>query len=484
MPKKPSTGFIVILGIAALVFAAAMLQPRQLASAWWKVKFFFLERYREFQIGQNLKTIDRLVENAPRVEIPAGAPLNLLLVSIDTCRSDRLGCYGCPDPTTPNIDSLAAKGARFSSVVCSAPVTLPSHATIMTSLYPPTHGVRDNGSFRLDESFLTLAEILKQNGFATGAVVGSFVLDHRFGLGQGFDYYHDTFRKPGSYRFLHSRWQGHKVDIFESAADEVTLEALRWLSANREKRFFLFVHYYDPHEPYTPPRAYRDKFPSSPYNGEVSFVDGCLSRLFRYLEKTGLSGDTLISITGDHGESLGEHGYTGHADVVYDEVLLVPWVIADPREKMPGHVIARQVSSVDIMPTLLDLLSLPIPDGLQGRSRLPLLSGEIGGGEEISYSETLFPFLRGGQDEIYCLRTPRWKLIRRIAGNGRQTESFFDLASPGDENADVSSRYPEEAGFLSRRLDEYRKLEPEKRFQRMIGVEDDTRKKLKALGYL
>jgi len=483
--KRPiSIRSIIIIGAIILLFTAAIRWPREIITAWGRLKHTIVKKYYDFQTDRNMGKIENLIDNASPSEPREDSGLNLLFIIIDTCRSDRLSCYGYPEITTPNIDSLAESGTRFSTVVSQAPVTMPSHCSIFTSLYPPTHGVRDNGSFKLNESFNTMAEILQRNGYMTGAVVGSFVLDSRFGLDQGFNHYHDTFKKPGSPRFHNGRWQGHDIDIFESSADEVTLEALRWLDEHRRTKSFLFLNYYDPHEPCTPPSRFMKAFPGNPYNGEVAFVDECISYIIRYLEKSGLADNTMIVITADHGESLGEHDYTGHADVLYDQVLLVPWIIYDPRRTATSRSIDRQVNSVDIMPTVLDLLGIKVPEGIHGVSRANLMDKEPTGVEETSYAETLFPLLRGGEAEIHTLRTPTWKLVRYIKADGGERNLLFNLIEDRDETLDLIDRYPDIAGWLSEELDKYRRLDSPERFNQMTPVNGETRKKLKALGYI
>jgi arylsulfatase A-like enzyme len=336
----------------------------------------------------------------------------------------------------------------------------------------------------LDKSFTTLAEVLQKNGYSTGAVVGSFVLDRRFGLDQGFDFYHDTFKKPGSPRFYHGQWQGHDIDIFESTADEVTLEALRWIHEQWQNKFFLFLHYMDPHAPYTPPDRFLKAFPENPYYGEVAFVDECVSYIIRYLKKSGLSDNTLIIITADHGESLGEHDYMGHAYVLYDQVLRIPLVVKDPSGNLSPGYHSFQINSIDIMPSLLDLLSIPIPPDVQGKSFLPLLSTEKKRSDKFSYSETLMPSLRQGKAEMYSLRDRTWKLINYVFPKGGEKSFLYDLSTDRKELVDMANRRPDVVKDMSEKLLNFRKLESYHRFRHMIPADRETVEKLKALGYI
>jgi arylsulfatase A-like enzyme len=265
----------------------------------------------------------------------------------------------------------------------------------------------------LPDSAVTLAKIFKENGYVTADVVGSFVLDQQFGLAQGFDYYNDRFKKRGP--LSKDKWQGHKVGIFERTADEVTLEALNWLEGNSRGPFFLWVHYYDPHWSYIPPPEWHGQNLKDNYLGEIKFVDHCIGYLLDYLDNSDLSDKTMIVITSDHGEGLGEHDYSNHGEHLYDQELLVPLVVKDPSGNLSPGDSSFQINSIDIMPSILDLLSMPIPPDIQGKSFLPLLSGENKISDEFSYPETLMPYLRKGKAEMYsllCLCHPLSELIQ------------------------------------------------------------------------
>ena len=481
---KISPAFLVTLGIIFTVFLFFMLQPRRIINLSGRLADFFREKSWELKTARNFKEIEQRAAAPRGRKMPPGEKPSLIFIIIDTCRPDRLGCYGYEKKVSPAIDALARDGILFSSVVCQAPITMPSHASIMTALYPPAHGVRDNGRFRLDESFPTLAEMLKRAGYVTGAVVGSFVLDSRFGLDQGFDFYGDTFAKPASRRLCRAGWQGHEVGIFERSAEEVTLEALRWLEECPEQPFFLFIHYYDPHQPLCPPRRYRERFPENPYDGEIAFVDDCLGYLVRYLENSGLAENALLVVTSDHGESLGEHGYRGHAGVLYEQTLLIPWIIRDPQTSDPGKVIRQQVESVDILPTTLEMLGIFPPPDIHGKSRASLLKAGSKTGNAFSYSETLFPRLRGGRSELYSLRSPAWKLIRAVSPEGEIKHSLYHLEQDPSESVDLASRRPEKLAQLSAQLEKFKKFEISPRFRYMISMDAETKNKLRALGYI
>jgi arylsulfatase A-like enzyme/Tfp pilus assembly protein PilF len=286
---------------------------------------------------------------------------NLLLVTIDTLRADRVGAYG-GGTLTPTLDALASRGVRFARAYAQAPMTLPAHASILTGLVPPAHGVRNNGTFRLGPPHQTLADLLRQAGYRTGAFVGAFVLDARFGLNSGFDVYDDrcgTETGPLTFGFA------------ERPADRVLEAAGRWiLDSPAPRPWFAWVHLFDPHAPYRAP----EMLAADPYDSEVAFTDKQLGRFVERLRGAGHLDRTLVVALADHGESLGEHGEATHGLFAYDATLHVPFVMAGPG--ISQQVITARVSEVDVLPTVLDLLGIPEPPALQGRSLLGVMNGE------------------------------------------------------------------------------------------------------------
>ena len=278
---------------------------------------------------------------------PKGKDYNLLLITVDTLRADHVGCYGYRQIKTPTLDALAAQGVIFTKAITPAPLTLPAHSSIMTGQYPIQHGVRNNGNFVLGKGAHTLAEIMRENGYRTGACVGAFVLDSIFGLNQGFDFYEDRFPARG---------KPMEVLYNDRKAGEVTHIGLNWLEKNRGKKFFLWLHYFDPHATYSPPAPFAEEYQKCPYDGEIAYTDQCIGDLFKGLERLGLSKRTIIILTADHGESLGEHGEATHAIFIYDATLRVPLIIKGPEGVFPkGKSIPALVSNMDILPTVLDL---------------------------------------------------------------------------------------------------------------------------------
>lgn len=285
----------------------------------------------------------------------------VVLVTIDTLRADRLGCYGAEGAHTPNVDTLAASGVRFETAISRVPLTLPAHASLMTALDPPQHGVRHNSIHRLADDLPTLAESLRGSGFATAAFVGALVLDRRFGLARGFDVYDDDV----------GRMSSPTVGYAERIASEVVDAALGWLDS-APPRFFLWVHFYDPHLLYAPPPGFAAAFASDRYAGEIAFVDHELGRLLAGIEARFGPAGRLVVVTSDHGESLGEHGERTHAYGVYDATQRVPLILSGAGWPK-GQVVETPVRLVDVAPTLLAAVGARPP--ARGRGSGPRPAG-------------------------------------------------------------------------------------------------------------
>ncbi len=339
----------------------------------------------------------------------AKPPLNLLLVTVDTLRADRLSCYDPAHVRTPVMDALAASGRVFHRAFSHAPLTLPAHASLLVGRTPPAHGVRDNGRFVVPAELQTLAELLQGRGYATGAFVGGYPLHSRFGLAQGFDTYDDRFAAaPGVGR-----------EFAESRAGTVVDKALAWLTG-RTSPWFLWVHVYDPHDPYEPPEPFLSRFKDAPYDGEVAYVDETLGRLLGALKERGLGDGTVTILTADHGESLGDHGELTHGFLTYNPALWVPLIVAVPG--LPPGQSDETVAHIDIFPTVCDLLAVPQPSGLEGRSLLPALKGRMLQ-ERPVYFECLSPYYGRG-----------WAPIRGFIEAGMKfvdspIPELFDLAA-------------------------------------------------------
>jgi choline-sulfatase len=395
---------------------------------------------------------------------------NVLLISIDTLRADHLSAYGFPRPTTPNIDAVAREGVLFKTVYTPVPMTLPAHVSMLTGTLPPTHGLRDNLLSRLPEGSVTLAEMLKARGFATGAVVSSFVLDRRFGTGQGFDSYDDRFQAV------------HKIgDLSERKGDEATRVAREWLDEHKDRPFFFFLHLYDPHDPYQPPEPFASRWKAHPYEGEVAFADHCLGQVLEKLRQLGLYDSTLVVITGDHGEMLGEHGELNHGFFIYEGALRVPLVFRVPHAKAAARQVELPVSLIDIVPTVLSLVGAEVPQEVQGMDLSPWLAGRgAGGGARPLYAETVTPTRYYGANSLLGVIADGWKYIETTR------PELYDLRNDPAEAVNLLERQPARAEALGRSLVAIlaaagRAPGPA---PPPAALDEESRQRLAALGYL
>jgi arylsulfatase A-like enzyme len=357
------------------------------------------------------------IETKPR-PLPSGP--NVLLVTIDTLRSDYVGAYQAGrDTETPTLDALAAEGVRFANAVATAPLTLPSHTSIMTGLYPPHHGVRDDAGFRAAPELETVAERFQAAGYATAAVVGAAVLDAQFGLAQGFDAYDGP--TPGS--------AAAPGGFEERKAADVTDRALAFL-ASAHRPFFLWVHYYDPHKNYAPPAPYRERFARDPYAGEVAYVDAELGRLITALRERGQLDGTVVSVTADHGEGLGEHGELEHGYLVYESTQHVPWIVRGPGIPA-GRTVDTVTSNAAVAPTLTHLADVGVLAEADVDSALPLWGDAAQPTAGWAYSESLADQLELGGAPLYAIRRGSDKFVE-----ARRAE-LYDLASDPGESTNL-----------------------------------------------
>ena len=368
---------------------------------------------------------------------------NVYLITLDTTRADHLGCYGHQAIETPHIDRLASTSTLYENAFSPAPITLPAHTSILTGTFPVHHGVRENGGFYVDEKALTLAEILREEGYDTAAFVGAFPLDSQTGIDQGFDLYDDNY--PSS---LDSGTHPQLRRFFdERPAAEVSRAALGWLGKRKKrnpKPFFLWTHYFDAHQPLRPPSPFRERYPNAPYDAEIASVDEAIGQVLRRLEEDGLLDETLVILTADHGEGLGEHGEATHALLLYSSTLHVPLILRDP-SNLKSTTIAAPVSTVDIFPTVLDRLGLEIPQETQGIS-LPRSEAEAPA-ERAIYSETLLGRMIYGWSPLERLTVGSKFVVR--APNRRL---LYDRSSDETEEVDLSSERSSEVDEFERLL--------------------------------
>ncbi len=396
-------------------------------------------------------------------QTPAGPPPNLVLITLDTTRADHLGAWGWPHAQTPNLDGLAARGTRFARCDTAAPITLPSHATILSGLFPPRHGVRDNGTFVLASKVETVAELLAAQGYDTGAVVSAVVLERRHGLDQGFRVYDDDLGTGYAAGTL----------VAERPAEGATAAALTVMKGLKPP-FFLWVHYFDPHEEYRPPTRFADRArgPHRLYDGEISSMDEQIGALLGKLPP----GTNVVAV-GDHGEMLGDHGELTHGLLLYKGVRRVPLILAGPGVPA-GRVSDSLVRTADVAPTLLALAGAPVPAGLDGRTLLPVPAGATASRQ--TYTESFLPFfaykwypLRSlGGDRYFYLKGPK--------------SSLYDLEADAAEAKDLAPRQPALVRTWEKNLASFLKQQGDSLdlpVRPNTILTEEQRRKLASLGY-
>jgi len=412
--------------------------------------------------------IDSSSQQKPEVSPPA----NVILITIDTLRADHVGCYGYKNVKTPDIDALAADGVRFDNAFAVVPVTLPSHTSILTGTYPMYSGIHDFSGNKLNPEQPTMASILHERGYATGAVIAAAVLDSRFGLNHGFDFYYDHF----DVRPLLEE----DLDHTERPGNEVVDLALDWLKKNQSNPFFLWVHLYDPHYPYKPPAPYDQQYKEHPYDGEIAFADSQLGRLLDYLKQNKLYRNSLIALSGDHGESLGEHGEQTHGFFIYNATMHVPLIVKLPGEMSAHKPIAAPVSLVDILPTVLNALQIDAPPVLQGHSLLPLIAAKASPEASPSdiYGETFLPRIHFNWSELRGIEIGKYHFI-----DGPKPEIYDLSRDPGELHNLFSQKQAlatEYQGKLARVVKQYTS---DQAMAEKTGLDPELAERLKSLGY-
>jgi choline-sulfatase len=359
-------------------------------------------------------------------------PPNVVLITLDTTRADHIGAYGYARARTPTLDGLAREGVLFERALTAAPITLPAHASLLTGSYPFVHGLRNNGNFALGESVPTLATALHDRGYRTAAFVSAFVLDRRSGLARGFDVYDDRLS-------------------LERRGDRTAAAAIAWLQSLRltaaAPPFFLWLHLYDPHDPYTPPSPFDTEFVDRPYDGEIAFDDEMIASVLREGNRVAPGSSTIVAVVGDHGESLGEHGEATHALFVYDSTLHVPLIVSWPGRLPGGRRVSAPVRTIDVPPTLLDLAGVPPLAGAQGRTLVALMHGKDAGNVPSAYAESYFPLLYMNWAPLRSIQDGAWKFI------DAPTPELYDLAADMGERTNLADRLPARVSSARQALD-------------------------------
>jgi arylsulfatase A-like enzyme len=407
----------------------------------------------------------------------------VLLIIMDTTRYDRFGCTGHRSASTPTLDSLATQGVRFANTVTATPVTGPAITTILSSVSPPVHGVRDNARFIMSKNLGLLAEAFKQAGYQTGGIAAAIPLLARFGYDRGFDYYDDRF-SDDPYRVHNQLYASKEADLrtSERRASAVTDHALQWLAGvDKKQSVFMLVHYFDPHYPYDPPPAYAARFPNEPYDGEVAYMDAEIGRLLAGIRQTVGQHRVLAVAVADHGEGLSDHEEGSHGFFIYDSTVKVPLIFAGGGCS-PGLVVDGAVRTLDVAPTICAWSGIEAPATFAGRDLTSALIGDpVPVGCDTAFVETFWPQLHYNWSPLQGLRTATWKWIKA------PRPELYNIQSDPAETANLIDAYPDVVASLTRQLDAYL-ADAADRARRLGASESEADpqldRQLAALGYV
>jgi arylsulfatase A-like enzyme/Tfp pilus assembly protein PilF len=407
---------------------------------------------------------------APQKKTPAPSRANVLLITVDTLRADHVGAYGDAKIATPAMDSLARDGVLFERAISQVPLTFPSHASILTGMYPFSNGVQDFTSPPLSPKFGTLAEAFQHSGYATGAVVSSFVLDRSWGLARGFDSYDDAFA-PEAYEHT-------QLALVERRANDSVEHALAWLKKPRTKPFFFWLHLYDPHSPYNPPEPFHTQYKDDLYSGEIAYADAQLARVLAYLRQSGVYTKTVVALMSDHGESLGEHGEREHGFFIYDSTTRVPLIIK-PAGAPKMTRVSESVELAAVAATLLDLAGVKdkFADQAQSPSLVPLMKGESPA-ERPAYSETFYPFSSFGWSPLRGVQTRAYQYI------DAPKQELYNLRGDPAETKNAANDSPAVTSAFKATLDERASKFAARAETGGSQLSADAAEKLRALGYV
>lgn len=422
-----------------------------------------------------LAVLPLLASCSPTAPPPATAKPNIVLITLDTTRADRMGFLGSPRGLTPNLDALAREGTVFTQAYAQAPLTTVSHATLLTGTYPPYHGVHDF-SIPLPKDVPALADLLHEQGYHTAAFVGALILDPVNGMAPGFNRGFDVY--DAGYRMRRNR-QEDRYQTLERRAEEVVARARSWLAQNSSSGpFFLWVHVFDAHEPYEAPGEFGRRYAQSPYDGEIAYVDSVMGGLFADLKQRKLFSTTTIVVAADHGEAFGEHGEYTHGVFLYDPTIHVPLLIKFHDGHWAGQRYTGRVPLVNLAPTLLAAANLPVPQQMQGRSLIPLLGRPPA--DLPAYSETQYTRRAFGWSALFALRDENSLYVQA------PRPELYDLIQDPEAGQNLANSRPAETQRLGRLIDNFRKSQTGAH-----GVDSDKGKvdprlaeKLASLGYI
>jgi arylsulfatase A-like enzyme/uncharacterized protein HemY len=409
---------------------------------------------------------------------------NVILITLDTTRADRMGFLGSQRGLTPNLDALARQSVVFTHAYSQVPLTTASHATILTGTYPQFHQVNDFG-VPLGQDLPYAPYIFRGNGYYTAAFVGSLILDPEARSAPGFDRGFDTYDAG-----FHRRRLGEdRYQAIERRGGEVVAHALAWLNAHQKGPFFIWVHLYDPHDPYDPPEPYKSRFASAPYDGEIAYTDSTVGELLTQLRARGLYDGTLIAVMADHGEALGEHGESTHGIFLYDETIHVPLLLKLPQQSSAGIHIHSRVGLVDVLPTILQSAGIAIPPEEQGESLLALLKpsppspandskAPSGAPERSIYAESDYPHRTFGWSSLRSFRTGKYLFVE-----APHNELYDQLADPKEEH-NLSATSAAVTSTLASQLDTFRQKTSSTKASPKVSMDPELQERLNALGYV
>jgi arylsulfatase A-like enzyme/Flp pilus assembly protein TadD len=404
---------------------------------------------------------------------PKAVPPNVIVITLDTTRADRMGFLGSERGLTPNLDQLAKQGVVFTRAYSHVPLTPPSHATILTGTYPQFNHVNDFG-VRLPADVPYLPDLLHKRGYRTAAFVSSVILDPVEGSGQGFDRGFDLYNAG-----FHRRHPGEdRYQTIERRADEVVSRAVAWLDKHPRGPFFLWLHFYDAHDPYDPPEPFKTKYASAPYDGEIASVDAAVGKFFAQLRAQGRYEGSLIAVMADHGEALGEHGETAHGVFLYDETIHVPLLFKLPGERSAGKRVESRAVLVDVTPTILETVGIAVPKQVQGESLVPSFAEGAKLPDQPAFAETDYPRRAFGWSSLRSLRTGKYLFVEA------PRNELYDQTVDPDAKHDLASASMAVTDTLTSQIDQFRSKTSSAETATKGPVDPEAQEKLSALGYV
>jgi len=398
---------------------------------------------------------------------------NVILITIDTTRADRMGFLGSAKGLTPNLDALAKQGIVFTRAYSQVPLTSPSHISILSGTYPQFHHVNDFG-MPLAKSIPYLPQILHDHGYKTAAFVGSVILDPKSGAVPGFERGFDTYEA----NFQSAQPGGDRYKTLEHRGADVVAEALAWLKQNPRGTTFMWIHLFDPHAPYDPPEPFKSRYASNPYDGEIAYADSVLGDFFDQLKKRGLFDSALIAVMADHGEAFGEHGERSHGIFLYDETIHVPLVFKMPGATSAGMRVDSRTRLVDVTPTILTRLGILPPKTMQGESLLPLMKPATKPVDRPAYAETDYPYRDFGWSALRALRSGKYLVVEA------PRKELYDQVSDPQAGHDLSASAPAITQTLIASLDAFRDKTASSAKPAALASSPQLQHQLASLGYV